>query len=49
MGHTTLNMTNKYASLGVQHIQRSHEEYSPWRQRSSDGKIEPGGSGYWDE
>lgn len=49
MGHTTLHMTNKYASLSVEQLQKSHEEYSPLRQRPSDGKIEPKGAGYWDE
>ena len=31
MGHTTLTMTNHYASLPVQHLQKSHEKYSPLR------------------
>ena len=49
MGHTTLQMTNRYASLSIQQLQRSHEEFSPLRLRPSGGKSDPGGSGYWDE
>ncbi len=49
MGHTTLQMTNRYASLSVEHLQRSHEEYSPWRLRSSGSKDEGEKSGYWDK
>ena len=48
MGHTTLTMTNHYASLTVEHIQKSHERYSPLRVKhasASDGV----GTGYWDE
>lgn len=48
MGHTTLTMTNRYASLTTEHLQRSHEEFSPFRARgSNDGRGS--GSGYWDE
>jgi len=49
MGHTTLQMTNRYASLVVDQIQQSHEEYSPWRQRPSGDKNESEKTGYWDE
>src|SRR5207248_10671126 len=38
MGHTTLKMTNHYASLTVEHIQKSHEQVSPLRAK------DPGGS-----
>lgn len=49
MGHTTLQMTNRYASLSIEQLQRSHEEYSPLRQRSQKDKGESKGSVYWDE
>ncbi len=29
MGHTSLKMTNHYASLTVQQLHKSHEKYSP--------------------
>ncbi len=48
MGHTTLKMTNHYASLTVEHLQKSHEQFSPLRAKNttnSDGL----GTGYWDE
>src|SRR5438105_2418342 len=48
MGHTTLKMTNHYASLTVEHIQKSHEQYSPLRAKQSAG-FESIGTGYWDE
>src|SRR5579871_1925908 len=48
MGHTTLRMTNHYASLTVEHIQKSHEQYSPLRSKPSVG-TETIGMGYWDE
>jgi len=31
MGHTSLTMTNHYASLTVEHLRQSHEKYSPLR------------------
>src|SRR5258708_17473818 len=31
MGHTTLHMTNKYASLTIGHLKKSHERHSPLR------------------
>jgi site-specific recombinase XerD len=49
MGHTTLQMTNRYASLTVEQLQRSHEEFSPFRARGSGDSGEGAGSGYWDE
>lgn len=48
MGHTTLHMTNKYASLTIDHLKKSHERYSPLRADRS-GSIETFGTGYWDE
>jgi site-specific recombinase XerD len=49
MGHTTLTMTNRYASLTIEQLQRSHEEFSPWRQRPSHDRGETDKSGYWDQ
>jgi integrase len=48
MGHTILAMTNYYASLTVQHLQKSLEKYSPMRAEkgSSDESF---GEGYWNE
>jgi len=48
MGHTTLTMTNHYASLTVHQLQKSHEQYSPLRAKN-DAKNETFGSGYWNE
>jgi hypothetical protein len=31
MGHTTLAMTNHYASLTSEHLRKSHEKYSSLR------------------
>ena len=46
MGHTTLVMTNRYASLTVKHLQKSHEQHSPLRMKELD---ERSGRGYYDE
>jgi len=48
MGHTTLHMTNKYASLTIGHLKKSHERHSPLRVHTSDSS-EVFGTGYWDE
>ncbi len=48
MGHTTLHMTNKYASLTINHLKKSHERHSPLRADAS-GSPELLGQGYWDE
>jgi site-specific recombinase XerD len=48
MGHTTLTMTNHYASLTVQQLQKSHEQHSPLRAKG-DARNETFGSGYWNE
>ena len=48
MGHTTLTMTNHYASLTVQQLQKSHEQHSPLRAKGDVGK-ETFGSGYWNK
>jgi len=49
MGHTTLAMTNHYASLSVQDIKRSHDAHSPLRAKPEDKMIKGEGSGYWEE
>jgi site-specific recombinase XerD len=49
MGHTTLTMTNHYASISTKHLRKSHEQYTPLK---NDGKpliSDTFGSGYWDE
>jgi site-specific recombinase XerD len=48
MGHTTLHMTNKYASLTIDHLKKSHERHSPLR-ADAGGSTEVFGKGYWDE
>src|SRR5436190_20896090 len=46
MGHTTLDMTNEYASLTVDHLKRSHEMYSPLKAKDQE-KRESTEDGYW--
>jgi site-specific recombinase XerD len=48
MGHATLAMTNHYASLNIQQLQKSHEKYSPLRAEKG-GTEETFGEGYWNE
>jgi len=48
MGHTTLTMTNHYASLTTEHLRKSHEKYSPLRSEEKTGD-DTFGSGYWSE
>ncbi len=48
MGHTTLHMTNKYSSLTIGHLKKSHERHSPLR-ADQGGSTEVFGIGYWDE
>ena len=48
MGHTTLHMTNKYTSLTIDHLKKSHERHSPLRADTASG-TETFGAGYWDE
>ena len=48
MGHTTLTMTNHYASLTVEHLRQSQEKFSPLRVKDDQRWDEPG-KGYWDE
>jgi len=48
MGHTSLKMTNHYASLPVQHLQKSHKKFSPLRAENGE-RDDTFGSGYWRE
>ena len=48
MGHRTLAMTNKYASLSVEQLKKSHDQHSTLR--SDKSKTEDiYGTGYWDK
>ncbi len=49
MGHTTLTMTNYYASLTVEHLRKSHERFSPLRDNGKPSTDETFGTGYWNE
>ena len=49
MGHSTLTMTNHYASLTVQQLHRSHEKYSPLRAEKRESSEEAYGEGYWED
>jgi site-specific recombinase XerD len=49
MGHTTLAMTNHYASLTTEHLRKSHEKYSPLKGDSSVTDDTVYGTGYWTE
>ena len=49
MGHTSLQKTNHYASLGIQHLRRSHEAYSPLRAKQDGSRSDGIGTGYWEE
>lgn len=49
MGHTTLKMTNHYASLNLQQLKRSHELHSPLRVKQDSSGAYEGGSVYWEE
>jgi len=48
MGHSSLKMTDHYASLSVQQLQKSHEQHSTLRAKK-DNESEGYGSGYWTE
>ncbi|SRR6266487_11202 len=48
MGHTTLAMTNHYASLTVEHLRSSQEKFSPLRAKDVLGDDEANGN-YWNE
>lgn len=49
MGHRTLIMTNRYASLTVEHLKRSHEAHSTLRMKQERVSREGIGTGYWEE
>jgi transposase len=50
MEHTTLTMTNYYASLTVDQLRKSHERYSPLKGEESSFEEENDiGRGYWSE
>lgn len=48
LGHSSLKMTDHYASLSIQQLQKSHEQHSPLRAKG-DAKNETFGTGYWNE
>ncbi len=48
MGHTSLTMTNHYASLTVEHLRQSPEKYSPLLAKVISGD-EDIGENYWGE
>ncbi len=48
LGHSTLTMTDHYASLTIDQLKKSHEKHSPLRIDNSTGG-EVFGTGYWDE
>jgi len=49
MGHTSLTMTNHYASLGIEQLKRSREQYSPLRKKHDLSVTYGVGTGYWEE
>lgn len=49
MGHTSLTMTNHYASLNIQQLKRSHDMYSPLRVKQDAASKQGLGTGYWEE
>ncbi len=49
MGHTSLTMTNHYASLTVDHLKKSHERFSPLKDNGKPSTDETFGTGYWNE
>jgi hypothetical protein len=44
VGHSSLKMTDHYASLTIGQLKKSHEQHSPLR-----AKNEAFGEGYWKE
>jgi site-specific recombinase XerD len=46
LGHSSLVMTDHYASLSVEQLRKSHEQHSPLRAEGP-GKADGYGSGYW--
>jgi site-specific recombinase XerD len=49
MGHTTLTMTNHYASISTKHLRKSHEQYTPLKNDGKPAAGETFGTGYWNE
>ncbi|MFL5654717.1 MAG: tyrosine-type recombinase/integrase [Ktedonobacteraceae bacterium] len=49
MGHTTLTMTNHYASLNVKQLQQSYDLYLPLRAKDTGSERESSGTSYWDK
>lgn len=49
LGHTTLKMTDHYASLSIEQIQKSHEQHSPLGNNREKRENDTFGSGYWTE
>ncbi len=48
MGHSSLKMTDHYASLSIQQLQKSHEQHSTLRAKKDNDNGDYG-SGYWNE
>ena len=48
LGHSSLKMTDHYASLSIQQLQKSHEQHSTLRAKK-DNESEGYGSVYWTE
>ncbi len=48
LGHTSLKMTDHYASLTIDQLKKSHEQYSPLRP-GRNVEHEDFGSGYWND
>lgn len=46
MGHSSLKMTDHYASLSIEQLRKSHEQHSPLRAKKDDDKNEGYGIGY---
>jgi len=49
MGHTSLTMTNEYASLNVEQLKRSHEAHPTLHLKQENTNRQGIGSGYWEE
>ena len=48
LGHSSLKMTDHYASLTIGQLKKSHEQHSPLRiENGADGEVF--GTGYWDK
>jgi hypothetical protein len=49
IGHTTLKMTDHYASLTTEHLHKSHVKYSLLKGDNRHVDEDTFGSGYWNE